>query len=164
MKQKTLQIINFIIQPKFFIFLTALFNFIWYFSQSKAVKEFGSTAISFCGTCAWYYYGIYSGLPFILFIAGLCLLVDRWWSYLLSMVISGFQVIVGINWVTDNSGFISGVIRRYELISTNIDSELWQFLDWQYVLALIIFLTALVCLIVNLIKTRTKKILPLASL
>jgi hypothetical protein len=108
--------------------------------------------------CPWYFDGSDTIKPFLLLITALFMLPDRWWGYLTAAVISGGLTVEGIIWVSRGSGFVSGLSRRIEYISTNVDSEIWQFLDWQYLLALIIFVIALGHLIVIIVKTRRNTI------
>lgn len=157
MKQKIKEVLFYALQPRIIILFVALCNFVWYFPKSKAVKEFGSDVISFCATCAWYFDGAHAGKPFLLLFAALFMLSNRWWGYLTTVVISGIYVIEGIIWIHSGSGFWDGVSRRIEIIST-LDVKIWEFLDWQYLLALIIFLIASGYLIASIVKIKQKNI------
>ncbi|MCU1288007.1 MAG: hypothetical protein JWN60_236 [Acidobacteria bacterium] len=134
--------------------LVALCNFVWYFPKSKTVQEFGSDAISFCAACAWYLDGVHAIKPFWLLFATLFMVFNRWWGYLVTVVISGIYVIEGIIWVSRGKGFVGGISERIEIISTLSQAKIWEFLDWQYLLALIIFITASGYLIAGIAKTK----------
>ena len=82
------------------------------------------------------------------------MLFDCWWGYLITVVISGFLAIEGIIWVSRGKGLVGGIAERIELISTELDAKLWEFLDWQYLLALIVFITASGYLIARIAKIR----------
>ena len=149
MKQKLKTILLYSLMPRILMLLLALCNFVWYFPKSKTVIEFGSSAIGFCAVCAWYFDGPHAAKPFWLLFAAMFMLANRWWGYLVTVVFSGVYFIEGIFWIWNREGFLSGILERIEIISS-LDGELWQFLDWQYLLALIIFITASGYLIANL--------------
>lgn len=148
------QILISVLQLKFFILLIAFLDFVWYFFHSKAAEKNVSDAITFCASCPWYYDGADAGKPFILLFATLFMVYDRWWCYLIAAVISGYEVIEGIIWISSGTGFVGGLSERIDLISRDFDLMVWRYLDWQYLLALIIFIVALGYLIVNIIKTK----------
>ena len=144
------------LQTRTVILFLALSNFAWYFPKSKTVQYYGSEVISFCASCPWYFDGVYANKPFILLFATLFMLFNRWWGYLITAVISGYRVIEGIILISTETGFVGGLSERIELISTNFDLMVWRFLDWQYLLALIIFIVALGYLIANVVKIKQK--------
>lgn len=160
MKQKSKKILLYAVSLRAAIIFAGLCNFVWYFSHSMAVKESGSDVISFCVACAWYWEGAHAAKPFILLYATLFMVSGRWWGYLITAVISGYEVIEGIIWVSQGAGFVSGLSQRIEFISTSVYSKIWEFLDWQYVLALIIFITSSGYLIAGIVKIRQNKINP----
>lgn len=149
-----------ILEPRIILFFVALFNFVWFFSQSRTVKEFGSTAISFCAACAWHWNWSLSNPPSLSLFATSLFLFGRWQGYLVASIISGYQIIEGIIWVSRISGFFNGLQQRYEIIYERIFSDdpiydsVWTFLDVQYLFAVIIFFTAIIYLILQIIKSR----------
>jgi len=160
MKQKLIKILLYALSLRTAIIFVGLCNFVWYFSRSRAVKEFGSDVISFCVSCSWYWEGAQAAKPSILLFATLFMVSGRWWGYLITAVISGYLVIEGIIWVSRGTGFVSGLSERIELMSTVVYSKIWEFLDWQYFLALIIFIIPSGYLITGIVKIRQNKINP----
>ncbi len=160
--QKNKRFLIFIFRPEFLIFFLALFNFFWFYFHSRMFQEIGSTAIGFCAACSWYWNSI--NLPFLLLLAAFFLLFDKVISYLTAAIISGYLVVEGINWVSGVNGFFNGVSRRFESISNYDGSELWSFLDWQYLLALIITVMALGNIIAKIIKLSTNHHKPPAEI
>ncbi len=155
MKRKVKIALIYIFQPRTIIFFVALFNFIWFFSKSRIVVEFGSRSISFCIVCPWYWDWSLTNLPSLSLIAAVCMLFARWKGYLAACLISGYQIIEGINWLSNTSGFLGGFSQRLEVISeSNSTYPVWDLLDVQYLLALIIFVTALTCLARSIIDTK----------
>lgn len=158
---KIKEVLVYVFQPRVIIFLVALFNFIWFFSKSSSIHHFSDSPakISFCLYCPWYWYWSLTNLPSLSLIAAICLIAIRWKGYLASIIISGYQIIEGINWISNNSGFLSGFSQRLEVI---LESDLinllnfWELLDIQYVLALVIFVTAFACLIKDIINAKYK--------
>jgi hypothetical protein len=154
MKGKVRTALIYVIQPRTIIFFIALFNFVWFFSKSRIVVEFGSTAISFCLYCPWYWDWSLANLPSLSLIAAICLLFARWKGYLAACIISGYQIIDGINWLSRFRSFSSGFSQRLEVISESNLTNIWELLDIQYLLAMIIFITALTYLVVNILDRK----------
>ena len=155
MKRKVRTAMIYILQPRTIIFLVALFNLIWFFSKSRFVVEFGSRGISFCGICPWYYEWSLTNLASLSLVAASCMLLARWKGYLAACIISGYQIIEGINWLSSVSGFLGGFSQRLEVISeSNSSYPFWDLLDVQYLLALIIFITAIIYLVGSIIGTK----------
>ena len=155
MKRKVRTALTYILQPRTIIFLVALFNFIWFFSKSRFVVEFGSRGISFCGICPWYYEWSLTNLASLSLIAASCMLFARWKGYLAACLISGYQIIEGINWLSNASGFLGGFSQRLEVFSESDSvNPIWELLDVQYLLALVIFVTALAFLAGSIIGTK----------
>ena len=154
MKRKVRTALIYILQPRTIIFLVALFNFVWFFSKSRIVVESGSTGISFCLYCVWYWEWSLTNLPSLSLFATFCMLFARWQGYLAACIISGYQIIEGINWLSNASGFLGGFSQRLEVISESDSTNIWEFIDIQYLLALTIFVTALVYLARNIISTK----------
>lgn len=156
MKGKIKTILLSLLQPRTIIFFVALFNFVWFFSKSRVVVEFGSTSISFCYICAWYWDWSLTNLLSLSLLAAACLLFSRWKGYLAACLISGYQVIDGIIFVSDASGFRSGFSQRLDIIA-NLDNEFtnfWNLLDIQYLFALIIFIIASAYLVRSILGTK----------
>lgn len=155
MRRKVRTTLIYILQPQTIIFFIALFNFIWFFSKSRFVVEFGSTSISFCYICAWYYEWSLTNLPSLSLLAAVCMLFARRKGYIAACLISGYQIIEGINWLSSVSGFLGGLSQRIEVISeSNSTYPVRDLLDVQYLLALIIFVTALIYLARSIIDTK----------
>ncbi len=156
MKGKIKTTLLYLLQPRTIIFFVALFNFVWFFSKFRVVVEFGSTSISFCYICAWYWDWSLTNLPSLSLLAATCLLFSRWKGLLAACLISGYQVIDGIIFVSDASGFRSGFSQRLDIIA-NLDNEFtnfWDLLDIQYLLALIIFIIASAYLVRSIVGTK----------
>lgn len=82
------------------------------------------------------------------------MLSARWIGYLAACIISGYQIIDGINWLSNASGFLGGFSERLELISESDSTNIWELLDVQYLLALIIFTVALTYLAGNIVAFK----------
>lgn len=137
----------FITRPQLILFLAAVFNFIWYFSQSSTIYHFGSKGITFCLFCPWYWDWSITNPPSLLLVATLCMLFRRWKGYLAALLVSSYVVVEGINWVSAGSGFLSGIALRIDAISQNEVLPFWMALDWQYLFALAVSAIALIYLI-----------------
>ncbi len=155
MKQGIRKSLVYIIQPRMIIFLVALFNFVWFFSGSSFVHHFGSTKISFCCICPWYWEAF--NLSYFSLFAALLVVIAKKWSYLLACLVTAYQIIDGINWLsTGSDGFLGGLSQRFEVISESNSTNFWELLDIQYALALIIFITALSYLVISILQTKQK--------
>ena len=95
-----------------------------------------------------------TNLPSLSVIAAFCMLFARWKGYLAACIISGYQIIEGINWLSAGSGFLGGFSQRLEVISESDSTNVWELLDVQYLLALIIFITALTYLVRSVVVTK----------
>ncbi|MDQ3801205.1 MAG: hypothetical protein M3384_17425 [Acidobacteriota bacterium] len=146
----------YIFQPRMIILLVALFNFVWFFSGSSFVHHFGSTKISFCYTCPWYWEAF--NLSYFSLFAALLIVIAKKWSYLLACFVTTYQIIEGINWLSAGSGFLGGLSQRLEIISESDSTDFWELLDVQYALALIIFITALSYLVISIFKIKQKPV------
>lgn len=154
MQPKVKAILIYMLQPRLIILLVALFNFMWFFSYSSFVHHLGSTKISFCAVCPWYWDWSLTNLPTLSLFATISMFIARWKGYLIACIVSGYQIIEGINWLSNSFGFLGNIQQRREVI---LDSDLinfWDLLDAQYLLALIIFGMALIYLIINVNKAR----------
>ena len=152
---KVRSVMIYILQPRAILFFIALFNFIWFFSQSSIVYHFGSNKISFCYICSWYWQWSLTNLPSLSLIAIISMFFARWKGYLAACIISGYQIIDGINWLSRGSGFLGGLSQRLEVISESDSTNIWELLDVQYFLAVIVFITALVYLLNEFFRSRT---------
>ncbi len=158
MKRKVKIALIYIFQPRTIIFFVALFNFIWFFSKSSIVVEFGSNGHSFC-QCPWFWEWSLANLASLSLFATACMLFARWKGCLITCIISGYQIIEGINWLSKGSGFIGGLLQRLEVISeSNSVYPVWELLDVQYLLALIIFIMALLYLAISIFKIKQKPV------
>ncbi len=158
MKRRFKIALIYVLQPRTIIFLVALFNFVWFFSQSYIVVEFGSNSHTFCYICPWYWDWSLTNLPSLSLMATICLFVAQWKGYLAASIISGYQIIAGINFISDNSGFFSGFSQRLQIISESDAINVWELLDVQYLLALVIFVTALIYLVKYSVVVKQKPI------
>src|SRR5687768_13892365 len=156
MNQRIRKLLIYIFQPRMIIFLVALFNFVWFFSGSSFVHHFGSTIISFCYICPCYWEAF--NLSYFSLFAAFLIVIAKGWSYLLACFVTTYQIIEGINWFSTGSGFVGGLSRRFEIISERDSTEIWEFLDVQYALALIIFITALSYLVISIFKIKQKSV------
>jgi hypothetical protein len=149
-----------IFQPRMIIFMVALYNFIWFFSRSRIIFESGSNGFSFCVLCPWYWDWSLTNLPSLSLAASASMLVARWKGYLIACGISLYQIIDGVIWVSNTSGFSSGIQQRLKFIRENESAfSLWDLPDVQYLLAWLIFITGLMYLTKNiLVAKQTPKI------
>ena len=160
MNQKLKNLAFHILEPRIILFFVALFNFVWFFSHSSFVHHFGSDTISFCVVCAWYWDWSVSNLPSLSLFATSLFLFGRWQGHLAVSIISGYQIVEGIIWLSRGSGFVNGVQRRYEIIfESNLFeyyslNSFWTLLDVQYLFAVIVFFTAMIYLFLRIIKSR----------
>jgi len=138
------------------IFLVALFNFVWFFSGSRFVNDFGSNSITFCLYCPWYWEAF--NLSYFSLFAAFLIVIAKKWSYLLACLVTTYQIIEGINWLSAGSGFLGGLSQRLEVISESTSTDIWDLLDVQYALASIIFITALSYLVMNIFQTKQKPV------
>jgi len=159
MKGKARTALIYFLQPRTIIFFVALLNFGWFFSKSSIVVEFGSNSHTFC-QCPWFWEWSLTNLASISLFAAGCLLFANWKGYLAACLISGYQIIDGINFISDNFGFFSGFSQRLQIISeSNSAYPVWDLLDVQYLLALVIFVTSLSYLVGNILgRKRTPEI------
>ncbi len=155
MNPKIRKSLIFIFQPRMIIFLVALFNFVWFFSQSSTVVEFSSNRLSFCAMCPWYWEWSFTNLPTLSLIATVFMNFARWKGYLIACGISLYQIVNGIIWVSNASGFSSGIQQRLQFIRENESAfSLWDLPDLQYLLALLILITALMYLAKNILDAK----------
>ena len=122
--------------------------------------EFGSNSHTFCYICPWYWDWSLTNLPSLSLLAAACLLISRWKGYLAACLISGYQVIDGIIFISNASGFWSGLSERLDIIA-KLDNEFtyfWNLLDVQYLFALIIFIVASVYLVRSIVGVKQKTI------
>jgi hypothetical protein len=153
MKRKARTALIYFLQPRTIIFFVALFNFGWFFSQSSIVVEFGSNSHTFC-QCPWFWEWFPTNLASLSLLAASSLLFANWKGYLAACFISGYQIVDGINFISNNFGFFSGFSQRLQIITENDSLNVWESLDIQYLLALIIFITALTYLVRSIIVTK----------
>ena len=153
MKQKVKSALIYFLQPRTIIFFVALFNFGWFFSQSSIVVEFGSNSHTFC-QCPWFWEWFPTNLASLSLFAAGCLLFANRQGYLAACLISGYQIIDGINFISNNFGFFSGFSQRLQIITENDSLNGWESLDVQYLLALIIFITALTYLVRSIVDSK----------
>ena len=147
----------YILHPRALLFFVAIFNFVWFFSQSSSVYNFSSEGkISFCAGCPWYWYWSLTNLPSLSLLAVITMFFARWKGYLAACIISGYQITDGINWLSRGSGFLGGLSQRLDVISESNSTNIWELLDVQYFLAIVIFITALAYLIKEF--ARPKKV------
>lgn len=146
-RQMTSSVLRYIFQPRAVFFLFALFNFIWFFSQSSTVYHFGSEKISFCAVCPWYWDWSLTNPPSLLTMATVSMLFKGWKGYLGALIISGYITISGINWLSSGSGVLGGISQRIEVISQSDVFNVWELPDIQYLFAAIVLVAALIYLI-----------------
>lgn len=151
---KVKSVMIYILQPRTILFFVALFNFIWFFSQSSMFDGFGSAKISFCAVCPWYWDWSLTNLPSLSLLAIFSMFFARWKGYLAACIISSYQIIDGINWLSRGSGFLGGFSQRLGVISDSDSTNIWELLDVQYFLAVIIFITALLYLVKQFVGTQ----------
>lgn len=156
MNQRIRKSLIYIFQPRIIIFLVALFNFVCFFSGSRFVHDFGSESITMCLYCPWYWEPL--NISYFSIFAAFLIVVAKWWSYLLACFVTTYQIIEGINWLSFGSGFLGGLSRRLEVISESDSTNIWELLDVQYLLALIIFITALLYLVISIFKVKQKPV------
>ncbi len=118
--------------PKIIIFGLALLNFLYI--RSHMPNRTG-TGISFCYVCPWYETSDFKDVLIIL-AASVFLLISKGWSYLISGVLSGFVLFVGLFYMLRtviNFGFFEPL--QFLLKRENI------FLEWevQVILAGLVF-------------------------
>lgn len=155
MKRKIKIALIYIFQPRMIIFWVALFNFIWFFFQSRIVVEFGSNSFSFCVVCPWYWDWSFTNLPTLSLLATAFMNFARWKGCLIACSISFYQIVNGIIWVSNTSGFSSGIQQRFQFIKENESAfSFWDLPDVQYLLALLIFITALTYLTKNILDAK----------
>jgi hypothetical protein len=97
-----------------------------------------------------------TNLPSLSLLAAACLLFSRWKGYLGACLISGYQIIDGIIFMSNASGFRSGFSERLDIIA-KLDNEFtnfWNLLDIQYLLALIIFIIASTYLVKSIVGSK----------
>ena len=82
--------------------------------------------------------------------------VARWKGSLIACIISGYQIVNGINWLSNASGFLGGLQQRLQVIQDSDSTNIWELLDVQYLLALVIFITSLIYLANNVFDTKQK--------
>ena len=164
MSGKIQNILSFLSQPKAIVFGVAVLNYLWFLYHSRIVQEFGSTAISFCCYCAWYWDWSLTNLPSLsLFVASL-MLFKKWQAYLAACLVSAYQIVEGINWIWSKAGLLNDLQRRAEIISkssltsfSEINS-FWTLLDVQYFFAVLIFVIGSIYLAKSLFdKYKTTK-------
>src|SRR5690606_12195010 len=105
------------VNPKVFIFLVVVFNYGWYLSGSGSANRLLHDSIVFCLVCPWYWDWSFTNPPSLLLIAAICLLYGRWQGYLAAVLTSVYVVFEGIAWVSNQSGFLSGVAEHIEIAS-----------------------------------------------
>ena len=154
MKREIKTVLIYIIQPRTSIFLVALFNFVWFFSQSRPIQHFGSNIITFCCFCSWYWDWSLTNPASLSLIATFFMLFAQWKGYLAACLISGYQIVEGINWLSNASGFLGALPRRLQVISNSNSTNFWELLDIQYLLALIIFTISLIYFVANTFDTK----------
>ena len=89
-------------------------------------------------------------------IATAFMLVARWKFYSIACIISGYQIINEINWLSNASGFLGDLQQRLQVIQDSDSTTIWELLDVQYLLALIIFTTSLIYLAINIFDVKRK--------
>ncbi len=118
--------------PKVILFLITFYNFVWASWQNLQ----GCSGVS----CPWFLTGEFHYPQFFLFLASLLFLIQRLWSYLLSMLISGYfaitwtSMIVKWFWTTDYS-----LAYRWKIITSQYFGHPLQIWESQCVIALMIF-------------------------
>ncbi|MEP7213205.1 MAG: hypothetical protein ABI791_09030 [Acidobacteriota bacterium] len=148
--------IRYSLQPLVIIYFVALFNFVWFFSQSWMVESFLSKKISFCVVCPWWWDWSFTNATTFSLIATIFLLVGRWRGYLAACLFSGYQVIVGFSFISGSSGIFGGLSRRFEIVAESNAINVWELPDVQYVFALIVFITAIVYFAMDVTSAKGK--------
>lgn len=134
------------VNPTAFLFLVALFNFVWYFSGSFFVYSLLHDNITFCLYCPWYWDWSFTNPPSLLLIAAVCLLYGRWQGYLAAVLASVYIVFEGIAWVSNQSGFFSGIAERIDIVYQHPDL-LWEIREWQYLFGSVVLAVSIIYLI-----------------
>jgi hypothetical protein len=84
------------ILPKLIVFSLAVVNFIFVFSHSSPMPNIGGGAVSFCLYCPWYSTWSFTNEPSILLLATFLILINKRWSYLIAIILSGYIAAVGL--------------------------------------------------------------------
>lgn len=161
MSQRIKKILIYLYSPRTIIFLVALLNFAWFFSQSSDFHNIGSASpkISFCAVCPWYWNWSITNLASLSLAAAISILFARWQGYLIACLISSYQIIDWFNWIGGYSSYLSGLVERLRIVSEYDSIYFWELLDLQYFLALIIFITALIYLVISIFKIKQKPVI-----
>lgn len=136
MKQRIKSTLVYIFQPKLIIFCLALYNFISLWTASNF--DFRGIA---CVACPWYYEWSYLNEPSLLFLSAVFLLFSKWWSNIISFLLSSFVLIKHISLITRFGGWfewLESVSRRWQSVQ-EYEIEILKEWEIQLILAVIVF-------------------------
>jgi len=92
--------------------------------------------------------------PSLAFFACICLFLFGWKGKLAACFISGYEIVEGIRWMSAGSGLFDGISERLNIVMTSDSIQLWELLDLQYLLALVIFIAAFIYLLTDILRTK----------
>lgn len=146
-----------LISPRSILFLVAVLNYGWFFSSSNFFEQFGTTGtkISFCAVCPWYWDWSLANLPSLSLLAAVCLLIGNLRGYLPALLLAGYEVIDGIQWLS-RLGFVRGVSQRLGVFSESDIYNFWSLLDVQYFFATAIFITAVLYIVREILRPEKR--------
>src|SRR5690606_36075201 len=133
------------VNPKVFLFLVALFNYVWYFSGSASVNRWLHDSIVFCLVCPWYWDWTFTNPPSLLLIAACCMLYGRWIGYLAAFLTSIYVIFDGIAWLSNPKGFIWAMSQRIDVIVQQPE-YLSTLRDLQYLFAIVMLIVSVIYL------------------
>ena len=141
-----------LVNPRTVLFVLALLNLLWFLTQSRIIQEFGSSKITFCVVCPWYWDLTIGSPPVLSWIAAAFLLLRRVSGTFMAGVVSGYEVVEGYSWLTAGGGFPASVLERIEILRRYGSIAWWELLDLQYLFAFVIFTAAAIYLVVGFIR------------
>ncbi len=145
-----------IVNPRTILFAVASLNLLWLFTQSRYIHEFGSTKISFCVVCPWYWDLTLTSPPLLFWIACLFLLLPfrPVIGTAVAVLISGYESLNGYSWLSVGNGFPEASLERIGVLKDVGSLAWWELLDLQYLFGFVIFIAATICLIAEITCLR----------
>ena len=143
-------IFGYIYQAKVIVFALALYNFISLWFAYIRIADYGALAPP------WYADWSYTNEPSILLLAASFLFINKFWSYLSSVVLSGF-VIAKAAYLVNNFGLIEwfqSLFKQWEF-RHEYELDILKMWEIQLVLAVIVFSTAIFYLFRKTVSKNT---------
>jgi len=141
-----------IVNPRTVLFAIASLNLLWFLAQSRFIQEFGSTSITFCVVCPWYWDLNLTSPPVLSWFASILLLSRRVTRTAAAVLIAIYEILEGYSWVSAGNGFPASLFERIEIVKRLDSIAWWELLELQYLFAFLIFIAATIYLVAGIIR------------